>query len=449
MERTETIPSEIKLMQSQADFLRKCGLWHTDRSQFRLSLDVLELSASESQELVEISNLVAGHNGLLENTVKLFRMTSNPQFASSHAGGAIRKALCMGISKAEMPLQTLRPLDIPFLTRLDLVAVDKEKDSDSAFQIVEIEGDKSHAFGYCTLPAFLRNLMLKSNLPLGLIDAFKEELRFRNAEGKQILHIVGELERFYLPELQVFARIAQSEGIDLIVAGESEIQVTRNGLKAPGLKDPATLLVSIPRLRPFGRGGSRIDAKNIYALYEEGVVDCMIPPKRFLGNKSLLGIVSNAMAEPELESYLNEIFGEKLIAGLRRFIPQTIQLTWKNRKEVLDMVARNSGEWIIKETTSSGMKGVSLSNGENKRERMIKEATDSPFSYIVQRKVQQKTQTFRFSEPNNSIRINEAPMFMRISPFVTRSGIATVGLTARETPDVHGATDAIQIPVIF
>lgn len=94
------------------------------------------------------------------------------------------------------------------------------------------------------------------------------------------------------------------------------------------------------------------------------------------------------------------------------------------------------------------MKGVALPSDKERAADFAKEALDSPYNFVIQKKVEQATEVFKFSEPGR-ILVQSAPMYMRIELFASPLGIATVGVTGREVPSVHGATDAIQVPVIF
>lgn len=438
---TESVESQI---QAQAEFYERIGMWSpfdAGKYDFRLSPDVLELTLVQKKELDEMAMLIYGEGGYLDGSVRLIKLTEDPKFTGTRVGGAIRKSLFFGIRKDEQALQLVDDV-LPFISRLDLVLTDGSDADNTSFKIVEVEGDKTHAFGYVTMPVHFNNIVSGNSQPLGVVEALGKKLQERGGVDLETTLIVGESEAFYERELSVFAKIANESGLNLSVVREKKLDVGRlNGV-----------VVSIPTLTPAGLKGSGIESADLYSRYVSGAIDCLIPPKRFLGNKSLLGIIKNSLGDEELERVLRETFSSTALAGLRKYIPDTVAVNKGNSRIVADLYESGPEEWVVKEIMSSGMRGVKLPDKATPDEVIEARASlirQQPYNFILQRKVPQKRCEFKFAERDNLGTVKSAPMFMRISPFVTGDGVAAVGVTARETPAVHGARDAIQIPVKF
>lgn len=458
MQKERLLPSaELALMQSQAQTLEKLGLWagsNKDKFAFRLSPDSLELTRAQKDELEEINELIFGQGGFMQGALALFDKTFDPRFTSNPSGGKVARTLSLGTPKCEKEiLQTFRS-QVPALVRLDLALTGA---GNTSFKILEVEGDKTHAFGYATMTdMFAGESALKSGQLPGLIEVFRQILKKNMVpKEKSVALIVGRSEMFYEQELGIFANLAQASGVNIIMLPERDVQVTDKGISPkdgsfPHVKNNfiTDTLVNLPILTPAGERGTGIGAELLLRLFAEAKISCLIPPKRFLGSKGLLALVSNGDNDKGLETVLEECFDSQKITRLREFIPQTFVISKKSRPFASAELDDDPGRWVIKKSVSSGMKGVALPEG-NRQRSMLGEAIQNPYNFVMQKKVDQETREFRFSEPDNLNQIKKARMFMRISPFCTPNGIATISVTCRETPDVHGSRDSIQIPVIF
>lgn len=455
MERlNQNTESNENLANSQAKFFRDLKLWELssfEKYKFRLSTEKLILSPNESNEMTELAQLISGQNGFLEGALKLYKATLNPQFVGKVTGGTIRKILTTNLSAQDLEFINSNLESKSFMTRLDLVKVKKQNHVSPNFQIVEIEADKTHAFGYVTFPKLFRNTFLLEKNQLGIINAFVEELNNRKIEkGKPIILFLNKSENFYLKELTAFSVIAKRFDINLEIAEEKDIEIKSEKICIKNKNIDSNLLVSIPRITPSGIYGTGFQLSELLNLYRNKKIEVLIPPYRFLGAKGLLGIFKNTLNDPDIEIILEQTFGKELLKKLRPFIPDTINVTKRNKNEVLKILESEPDDWVIKEISTSGMRGVSLpGQDEEKRKKMLIQIIQNPFNFIIQRKVEQQTGLFTFSEPEKPSFIKQAEMYMRISPFVGNGKLFEIGLTAREQKSVHGSTDSIQIPVIF
>lgn len=440
---------ETQAIRSQVSFLQQIGLWDTKEKQgrlsFRLSEDVLELGKKEQEEMIEICQLLFSPGGYLDGSINLFQWALSGQ-KDNAVKNEIADILSQGISRFESDILISTRMSVPTIARLDLLL---SVGAPTSFQIVEIEGDKTHAFGYVSITDFFREKQLGRTDTRGLISVFKEELVNRDlAPGNPVLLVVGKDESFYLDELQVFAKMAKSEGLNLITAPEEKVFIQGGMVKTQfeGLEVSTNIVINIPKTSS-GTHNPDLGAQ-MMQLFTENKIVALIPPARFLGSKGLLGLVSNGDNDQVLERILGRFFDPQILARLRTFIPPTAVIRKANGINLFQQLKGSPKEFVVKRTMASGMKGVALPQNGGRQAMFIKEAIRKPNTFVLQRKTNQEQRVFTYFSPKE-MRQESAPMFMRVSLFASKNGIATVGVTARETPDVHGAKDAIQLPVIF
>lgn len=441
------------MVAAQEFFLEQAGLWANpelkEKYLYRLSPDVHTMTKQEKIQLNEISHLIYAQGGFIDGAISLFEYVSNPKTQSTKTGGVLWRCLSSGIAKSELPYQS-RTHKPPFVCRLDLMSVKNPGNLQPLFQIAEIEGDKTHGFGYLTMIDYFRSLFYNKADTSGILNALKQKLEFDSiAPSTPITLIVGQKERFYVTELQMFSKFARASGINLKVMTEDQVEVTDTGIKFDQPGTISTTLISVPPLNPHGDTGSGINAEKLFKLYSDGTINCLIPPNRFLGSKALLGLISNGDGNPEIEQILAKFFDPEILDKLRIYIPKTIMITKTNSQAVSSLLSSQPDCWVIKKVMSSGTKGVALPEDTTKKEAFIYEALKTPYNYIIQKKVEQKMTNFSYSNPYHEAGISNANMYTRVELYACQDGIATLGITAREVPSVHVAKDAIQIPVVF
>lgn len=446
-ENTEKL---LEIVRTQDSLLEDTGFWDSPSARkkyaFRLSPDQLELSSDEKAELEELNALIYGENGVLKGAVRLFAKTRQQQFASRREFSKIGTTLKIGLPKNERGIQDTYPLDVPAIVRLDLARTNGS--ASTRFKIMELEGDKTHAFGYSTLIDMMMDPTIPSiNRPMGIIESLRRATTNRGIQDSNLALLIGSSESFYEQELEVFAQLARKQGLNIYSIPERDLAVTPKGIPVNGTV--TNELVNLPILTPDGRYGTTVDAQSLLDLYAEARVACLIPPKRFLGSKGLIGLISNGDQDPAIEGVLVDTFSQETLDGIRKYLPRTYIINKKNQQVVRDELAKNPNRWVIKKTMSSGMRGVGLPTFADRQRLLLDEACANPFNFVIQEIIDQQTQEFNYAESGNYDILNRAPMFMRIELFASEVGIATVLVTARETPDVHGAKDAIQIPAVF
>src|SRR5579859_156771 len=162
----ERLIQQEEIMASQKETLQKLGLWATpelaEKYKYRLSPDALLLSAPERADIETVANLVYCEGGFLDGAIKLYSKTLIPQFRSKPVGSLVVRALSSGIGKKEIPMQDVASR-LPFICRLDLMRAKTENSEEPLFKIAEVEGDKTHGFGYLTIIDLFRQKFLGRN----------------------------------------------------------------------------------------------------------------------------------------------------------------------------------------------------------------------------------------------------------------------------------------------
>lgn len=425
-----------------SELLESSGIWSSEEFKFkryrlRLSPDLFPLTESAYQELARINRLMYQKGGFLEGMINVYEASSDPKLTGFPLWGLLYRVLRQGVPKSEKGILLNKDKITPAVIRIDLA-----ESSDSSFKIMEVEGDKTHAFGYSTIADIIRGQELL--LP-GIISRFAELTEVFETNGPVLL-VVGQQERFYEPELTAFCNLATQEtGTKFVMVPERMLKIDENGLYPEKDNPRSRLLINLPILTPGGPSGTKVNQKRILKEYQAGRIVCLIPPKRFLGNKALLGIVSNCDGNPELERIVREFVSLDALAQLREVIPDTAIIWTKNQEFWRNEFTKNPNDWVIKKTVSSGMKGVGLPSDPDRQLSMLAEAERKPGQYIIQRKVIQKKRIFSFAEPEDLDQVQRREMYTRIELFASSNGPASVLTTAREDTAVHGAPDAIQI----
>lgn len=133
--------------------MRSSGIWKTledekCRYRLRLSPDTFPITPECLPELQTINDLIYADGGYLEGAISLYTAAVDPKLSGFPVWGLLHRSLGTGILKIENDLQLLKPKQLPAIVRLDLA----ETLGSPSFQIMEVEGDKTHAFGYSTIP---------------------------------------------------------------------------------------------------------------------------------------------------------------------------------------------------------------------------------------------------------------------------------------------------------
>lgn len=330
--------SDEQIVAAQEEILRKGGLWSTpelkSKYAFRLSPDALEILSDERKDLEELSFLLYAPGGFFDGAMRLYQKSLDPRFTSTPVGSIVRRGLTNGIPKRELAIQGIFP-EPPVLSRVDLIKTQNGDSSSKRFQIAEIEGDKTHGFGYLTLMDFFRREFMGSEDTIGIINTLKRSLLAKGLDPQtSIIAIVGRSERFYEGEQRVFSEFCRANGLNLFTVPESEVATTDRGVVARGVPE-SNVLLNLPTLTSSGYMDTGVDEEKVFELLKQGSITCLIPPNRFLGSKGLLALISNGDNNPGLEEVLQDAFNSEVLDELRSHIPQTILITKKISESLL------------------------------------------------------------------------------------------------------------------
>lgn len=440
--------NKYEFIQKQKDELVKT-IWTPEmfpRYSFELSPDVPVFTAEQKAEIQWINHIIfSASGGYFHGALKMYMdLKKNEKLLNEPTGRNIWKALNNGISKHELAIQA-QFNQLPIFARCDLMSVQPTSKYSPLFQIAEVEGDKTHGMGY--YDGFIHKNSLEIT---GGINGqtFSEVVRACVGDEPVVL-LVGDKEQFYLPEMKsLLLPEAIAKGLNLMVATEGQLKLTQDKempIEVSGVK--ARWVVNIPELNPYGELVKPNGGKNLYDLYADGSVSCLIPPNRFLGNKALMGIVSNGLNDQKLDRWIEGYFKWEL-GPMRHFFPRTIMVTKENVTQVIELLESQPDDWVIKKTVSSGAKGVSLGDDAAQRTKMVAELSMAPFNYIVQKKVLQVPQSFWHADPT-TMELRYSPMYTRTELYTQFGDPLTIGITARASKAVHVQHDAIQIPVKY
>ncbi len=429
-------------MSKQAEGLHKklqdavvsSGLWNggAGNRSFLISPSVYELPKHKAKELNNLGKAVkvcfAGMNQMVMSM-------DNHENGHSPAWRLIRAVLNNGISKTLRSLQKLNPEEESMITKIDLM-----EDNSGNFQIAEIDGYNPRGMGYSTLAARLSRIASPQNKLPGVAQSLSKQLQDRG--DHKLTFLYADQERFYKPEFLIFKEEMQRFGVEVEVVSELDFHL--NG-------QPKNLLVVFP---PLYKTPSL--SVELAERYRTGNVSFLIPPKPYLGSKSVLALLKNEEQNEELETILRSYIPEDSLEKIRQFVPQTF-LVGKSAGKMQGKSALNLAGWqdaiasepdkfVLKKSVSSGMKGVFFSD-DAKFEETLNEAGNSQGHFVIQREVNQLHRHFEyFVSPTE---VASATWHTRVTAHIIGDELADIVVTARQDKQVHGATDCLQLGTVL
>lgn len=292
---------------------------------------------------------------------------------------------------------------IPPVIKVDLV-----QDANGRFFIAEVDTYNPRGFGFAAL--------LENSIPglaawrypglAGLAEYFA---------GPEEWHVViSEFERYYETPFRVLCDALARHGKKLSIVREHELA---NGRKLP----PASGILAIPESlnqHPQVR-------ESLLACYRENTHAFLYPPVAYLGSKAFL---------PYLRSCI----------GMDEFITPTVPVG-KGCANALPDPGRPA---VLKAAVSSGMKGVYFSDIDGEYAQALQKAcSQKNSSWILQEQVPQEPLPIVVFDGGGN-RVTQE-YYLRITAYVSESGIVDAEITGRPDRKVHGAPDCIQIPIIL
>lgn len=401
------------------------GLWDNGRQLthgFILSPDVYVLTKDKQKELKEIG--LALYDCLV-GLGKIAAMTVNPKITAGRTWGMIKRVLRTGIPRSYRDIQTLYPNFLPYLCKVDFI-----EGIDGQFRIVEIDGYNKHGLGYSTLAARIAKVIQpKAKTFPGVAKIISEIVKELPGKTNELVLLYADKERFYLPEFFILQEELTRQGINLSIVSEDEFKI----------KKDFRLFIDLPfisntKLREF-----------LIQLYRNRKINFLIPPKPFFSSKAVLALLKNDNQDEKLEAVLKSQIPSSSLGKIRKYIPETYLINKREKEDYWQKLSQ-SGQFIIKETFSSGTKGVIFPDEPNFNQ-VLKKAYHSGYSFILQRRIINAPNKFNYFTDQGEQKQDK--WYSRLTVHFTSKQIAGMVITTRKDKRVHGALDCLQIGTIL
>lgn len=312
------------------------------------------------------------------------------------------------------------------IARFDLVS-----NTAGDYKIVEIEEAKTHGFGYTHLGRALSGEGIGS----GLVNKFVEI-----SKKGRLGFLLSKYERFYLREADYFVRMVNKNGGDMVLIFQDDFEVTesRIGKLQGGKFTPIEKLLSLPLLDMSREPRAELE-RIVKAKASSGQLELISYPEPILSQKSAMAVVSNAFTDLELESILLDCFDHKALRLIRGYLPKTfIARTKVEREELIDRIV--AGElFFVKESNSSGARGVASYDDKKRQIKMI----NSGKLVIAQEAVSTEFRNFSYMDFPTG-KFGSDYFSIRYGLFTFKGELLDVGVTASVGNIAHGSRDSIQ-----
>lgn len=417
------------------NLIRASGLWDGIRESTHRFLLTPETFSLEPDKVDWLRKLGSAITECLSGLGRIASIAANPDLAKNHAWQLIRRITQFEVPTLFRDLQLLRPSSPPIIFRIDVVeSVDKQ------LFVVEIEATKSHGLGYASLFAKVAKTLKSTNCLPGIVSLLANEMRRRDHDSKGITLVLlySESEHFYLPEFEILQQELQKNDIRLVIANEHEVEVANESLLIRDDIIANPLLLGLPIFNGSReRAPNKKTEKAIATLYENKVVDCLIPPKPFLGSKSMMAILRNDAKNEEVEAILRSQINGDALRTVRDALPETFLV---EPNLTLPEISETEG-YVLKEVVSSGAHGICFSGHPN-FESTLKIAKKANGRFVLQRIIEARTRNFRYYPHGESVEKTQS-WHTRIGVFYIARELADVCVTGCRLPPVHGGRDAI------
>lgn len=413
------------------DIVTKSKIWEGEGSKQRAFKLTDATFTVTPKQVADLETLGRALIFVLSGSSKVAYMAADQHLPRGRTWRQVKDALFKGEVSTRRQLRGVRPFDQPFIFRVDLVL-----DRSGSFRLIEIEGDKSHGMGYATLSHHIAQTIAPSatHFP-GVVEALAAEVQRRwldrQSKGipqQQLTTVEPWCDRFYRAATAILVEALAQRNIPVTrIMDETEQSLPEH-----------PLLVSLPpmfdtRDTPTNLGLER----EIIGRYLSGDLSTLIPPKPYLGCKSLMGLLSNAGNDKMVESILHTVMPDVgPLETLRSFLPKT---------QIIDKstVLSPDQRWVVKVANSSGAHGVFFS-GDPDFDAMLARSKGSKAYAVAQEVVETQPRCFPVFDQDGT-HLGDELREMRIAVFYTRHGIADIAVTACKEAPVHGGIDAIMM----
>lgn len=418
---------EKEMLSRITEVVSQSGIWSEGRREshsFLLSPSVYCLN--EGQKL-ELEALGFALQKCLLGLSQIAIIACDPLLNYRGAWRTIRQVFSTGVPSRHKALQGLNVRDIPKLLKVDLMV-----DQEGNFKIAEIDGHNKHGIGYSTIAMRVRNVLCPDSRVLpGVVRSIIREMEAMGEKKLKLFY--GDHERFYLPEFLIAKQEFEKLGVECQVVGEMDV-------------DPEFLESGLFLDLPFLN--QRVALCNLLsAAYRVGKARFIIPPKPFFGAKGVLALLRNDYRNEQMEAVLHAFIDKASLELVRRHIPET----WLVGQETKVLGAREISpekRYVLKESISSGMKGVFFSD-ESDFKRRLEIANEQNMNWILQEEVENLPQAFSWFEGNDSSPRTADDWFMRVTAHYVARELADVVVTATQNRAVHGGKRCLQLGTVI
>lgn len=404
------------------------GLWDDGRREshsFLLSPEVLMVS----RERLKALDLLAGAlrdclTGMGCLMAEVSRSTEAPR-----GFDWFRNAVLANTPEQYRHAHLRHPWKVPTVCMVDML-----EDEAGRWWIAEIDGTNKRGFGYAVLMHRIAQTIMPDALLLpGVATSCIDVLR--SAEVSKLLLIAPAPELYYRPWFTILKRALESDGVEVEVAFERRsLAALREKTYAVALDWPLTRHRALDSL--------------LEENYARGGLDFLLPPKPFFGSKALLAVLKNELGDKPLEDTLCHYIPPRSLTRVREYIPETyfpgcIVRTddgWTDPEGEFS----TPGDYLIKRTLSSGMKGVLFPDDPN-YEAVLKSGPFAlhPFRFVIQRIITNRLRPLQFFSADGASL--EEKRQLRISCYfdLVKGALADIDVTACQGREIHGGKDAL------
>jgi hypothetical protein len=411
------------------------GLWNDGRESthsFILSPDVYKVSKKKQTELEALG--IALHD-CLAGLGRIATIALNIQLGKNDTWQMISSILRVGIPKIYRDIMLLKPNSVPNICKVDLM-----ESINGNYHIAEIDGHNKHGLGYSTLTARIRQTVMPGKQTfLGVAITLAQEIKRRGKNSIVLLY--ADQERFYLPEFHILQAELVLHGIKVIVIAESDVNIKDDKIDLGINENGHDLFFDFPFLY-HNQALNTLLAK----LYCEGKIDFLIPPKPFLGSKAILALLRNDTENEVLESILKSQIRIESLKLIRQYIPETYLVHNELKEAHCRSIYSGKKRFVLKESISSGMKGVVFSD-ELHFNTTMKSVCNSYGRFILQEEITNCSRSFDYFTDTGSI--GHRDWFTRITVHYAVRKVADIIITATESKKVHGGKECLQLGAII
>ncbi|MFT5036746.1 MAG: hypothetical protein ACI9VM_000310 [Candidatus Azotimanducaceae bacterium] len=317
-------------------------------------------------------------------------------------------------------------------TRMPVCKVDVMLDQDGYPWIAEVDTYNPRGLLYLAVLREMREKRISEfQLYPGVVEYFLQSMLSRGAH--KVLWVHAHKERYYTPWFKAFASLLKSRDIHLVVKNAVS-------LSSADVASADSIVMTPTRMDSVGELAAKELLVQTYLRRPETFWYPMVP---WFESKVWMAFGTPGFAKDEYNSLVQQSPG---LLALSAYIPQTVLVGKQFRNDV--HIQSSNGPLILKAAISSGMKGVWMQDDRDYEAKLTEYSAARRPNAVLQRQIQQGTISMRSYRESGVVESDY--YYVRLVVYVAADGsIVDVGVTARLTPDVHGAPDCLMLPCVL